>query len=213
VSSRRSSPGDPEAAQLGLQAVAAALAAGQAGGEDHAVVGERGGRGAVGGDGDAELGEDDLAGDPVVGGAAQGAAGVVIEPGQDLGARPVSQRVVREAGLPALVRLAGGEPDTGRAGALARFGVTSPARDRYRLIAAAETRAWWRRCRCQAIVCGPASRPWPASSLRSLMIRPAVASGIAAGLVRGRRDRGSNAASPPARYRASSAQTRDRATP
>ena len=176
-------------------------------------VGQRRGRSAAGGGRGAERGDHGRAGDPVVRGQGQGVPGVVIKPGQDLGARPVSQRVVREAGLPALVRLAGGEPDTGRAGALARFGVTSPARDRYRLIAAAETRAWWRRCRCQAIVCGPASRPWPASSLRSLMIRPAVASGIAAGLVRGRRDRGSNAASPPARYRASSAQTRDRATP
>ena len=38
---------DAEAAQLVLQGVAAALAAGQAGGEDHAVVGQGGGRDAV----------------------------------------------------------------------------------------------------------------------------------------------------------------------
>jgi hypothetical protein len=71
---------------------------------------------------------------------------------------------------------------------------------------------WWC-CRCQAIVCGPASRPCPASSLRTTTISPEVASGIADGEVRGRRDRGSNAASPSAWYRPSSAQTQDRATP
>jgi hypothetical protein len=41
----------------------------------------------------------------------------------------------------------------------------------------------------------------------------AVASGIAAGDVPGRRERGSNAASPSASYRASRAQTQDLATP
>jgi hypothetical protein len=39
--------GDPEAAQFVLEGVAAAPAAGQAGGEDHAVTGEGGGRDAV----------------------------------------------------------------------------------------------------------------------------------------------------------------------
>jgi len=41
---------DVQAAQLGFEGVAAALAAGQAGGEHHAVVGEGGGWDAVGGD-------------------------------------------------------------------------------------------------------------------------------------------------------------------
>jgi hypothetical protein len=53
--------GDAEAAQLGFQGVAAALAAGQPGGEDQPVVGEGGGRGAVRGDGGAELVQDNLA--------------------------------------------------------------------------------------------------------------------------------------------------------
>ena len=48
------------------------------------------------------------------------------------------------------------------------------------------------------MVSGPASRPCPASSLRSVMISPAVRSLIAFGEVFGRRDRGSNAASPSA---------------
>jgi hypothetical protein len=45
--------------------------------------------GAVRGDGVAEGGQDDLAGDVVVRSHRQGQPGVVIEPGQDLGAGPV----------------------------------------------------------------------------------------------------------------------------
>ena len=56
-----------EAAQLILQAVAAALAAGEAGGEHH-PVGQRRGWRAVGGDGGAEGGQHDRAGDLVPGG-------------------------------------------------------------------------------------------------------------------------------------------------
>ena len=48
------------------------------------------------------------------------------------------------------------------------------------------------------MVCGPASRPCPASSLRSAVISPAALALIADGEVFGRRDRGSNAASPSA---------------
>ena len=57
------------------------------------------------------------------------------------------------------------------------------------------------------MVSGPASRPCPASSLRSATISSTVASLIAAGEVFGRRDRGPNAASPSARYRATSRDT------
>jgi hypothetical protein len=64
--------GDAEAAELGFEGVAAALAAGQAGGEDHAVAGECRGRGPAGGHGGAEGGQDDGAGDPVVRGDGQG---------------------------------------------------------------------------------------------------------------------------------------------
>ena len=92
-------------------------------------------------------------------------------------------------------------------------GVTRPALARYRLIVAGDTRAWWWCCRCQAMVCGPASRPCPAKSLRSQTISSAVLSGIARGEVTGRRDRGSNAASPSARYRATSRETQPWDTP
>jgi hypothetical protein len=54
---------DVEAAELGLEAVAPALAAGEAVGEDHAVVGEGGGGGAEAGYGIAEGGDDAGAGD------------------------------------------------------------------------------------------------------------------------------------------------------
>ena len=102
---------DAEAAQLVLEGVAAAFAAGQAGGEDHAVVGQGGGRDAVLRAGGAEGLQDGGAGDPGVGGDGQGVAGVVVEPGQDLGIGPAGERVVGEVGLPALVRHA--RPRTG----------------------------------------------------------------------------------------------------
>ena len=76
---------DAEAAQLVLEGVAAAAAAGQAGGEDHAVVGQGGGRNAVLLAGGAEGQQDGGAGDPVVRGQRERVAGVVVEPGQDLG--------------------------------------------------------------------------------------------------------------------------------
>ena len=80
---------DAESAQLGLEGVAAAAAAGEAGGVDHAVVGQRGGGDAVLVSGFAEGGEHDRAGDPAVGGDVQGVAGVVVEPGDDLDVVPV----------------------------------------------------------------------------------------------------------------------------
>ena len=46
------------------------------------------------------------------------------------------------------------------------------------------------------MVCGPASRPLPARWWRSSMIRSMVAWGSRVGLEWGRRERGSNAASP-----------------
>src|SRR5215469_16296853 len=63
------------------------------------------------------------------------------------------------------------------------------------------------------MVSGPASRPCPARSLRSATIRSAVSPLIAFGEVFGRRDRGSNAASPSARYRATSLDTQPCETP
>ena len=64
-----------EPPELGLEAVASALAAGEACGEDHAVVGESGGGGAEAEDGIAEGGDDALTGDAVVCGDAEGVAG------------------------------------------------------------------------------------------------------------------------------------------
>jgi hypothetical protein len=59
-------------------------------------------RGSVAGHRGAEAGHDDRAGDPDVSGDPQRRPGVVIEPGQDLGAGPVRERVMGEIGLPAL---------------------------------------------------------------------------------------------------------------
>jgi hypothetical protein len=97
------------AAQFGLEAVAATLAAGQAGGEHHPVVGQRGGRDAMLGHGGAEAGEHDRAADAPVRADVQQVAGAVIEPGQDLHvatrtAVGLPESVVGDVGLPALVR-------------------------------------------------------------------------------------------------------------
>jgi len=114
---------DAEAVELDFEAVAAAgaaqAAAGQAGGEDHAVVGECGGGDPVCGNGCAELGEHDRSGDLVMGGDREGVSAVVVEPGQDLGvgagsAVGAGEPVVGEVGLPALVGLVCGEADGGR---------------------------------------------------------------------------------------------------
>lgn len=98
--------------------VEAALAAGQPGREHHPVVGQGGGRDPVFGNGFAERGEHDRAGDPVVGGDSQGEPGVLVEPGQDLAVEPgtsvgVGEPVVGEVGLPALVRHRRFEADVG----------------------------------------------------------------------------------------------------
>ena len=110
-----------EALELGLEAVASTFTAGEAGGEDHAIVGEGGG-------GDTELvngvpegGDDAGPGDARMGGDAEGVAGAVIEPAEDLhvGARASvvpRQAVVGEVGLPALVGEVCLEADVGGAG-------------------------------------------------------------------------------------------------
>jgi hypothetical protein len=78
---------------------------------------------------------------------------------------------------------------------------------------AAGTFTWWWCSRCQAMVCGPASSPCPDSSFRSRMISSTTSGLMARGEVFGRRDRGPDAASPSARYRSTSAQIQDLATP
>lgn len=98
-------------------------------------------------------------------------------------------------------------------GRLCGCGVTNPRRDRIRQIVATagEQPARWRRC--QAMVSAPASRPDPVSSLRNATIASSAAWLVRCGLVCGRRDRGPNAASPSARYRAVSFCTHRRDTP
>ncbi len=105
--------GDVQAAQLVFQGVAAAAAAGEASGEDHAVVGEGGGRDTVHGDGAAEGVQDDRAGHALPAGHVQGVAGAVVQPGQglDVGAGLVGEPVVGEVGLPGLVGQRGLELD------------------------------------------------------------------------------------------------------
>ena len=113
-----------------LEGVAAAFAAREAGGEGHAVAGEGGGRNAVLRAGGAEGQQGGGTGDPAVGGDRQGAAGVVVEPGQDLGAGSAGERVVGKSacqhwfGISAANRM---QDDFGR---LAGSGVTRPWRAR-----------------------------------------------------------------------------------
>jgi hypothetical protein len=91
------------------------------------------GRWPVFGDRGAELVDDDPAGDRLVCGESERVAGVIIEPGEDLGVGPVGEWVVHEVRLPTLVRLFGFEPDVGAAGPFLRFGGDEPrARQRAR---------------------------------------------------------------------------------
>jgi hypothetical protein len=94
----------PEADQFGFEAVAAALAARESGGEDHAVVGERGGRNTVRFRGFLELGDDDATIDAAVGSDPQREPGVVVKPAEDLGVAAIDEAVVGEVGLPRLIR-------------------------------------------------------------------------------------------------------------
>jgi hypothetical protein len=95
--------GDAQAAQLGFQGVAAAFAAGEAGGEHHAVVGQCRCWCSVPAHGVTERVEHGAAGDSQVGGDGQGVTGVVVEPGEDLDVDEGGEVVVGEVGLPHLV--------------------------------------------------------------------------------------------------------------
>lgn len=185
-----------QAVQFGFVLVAAAFAAGESGGEDHAVVGEGGVRDAVFGNGFGEFVGDGGAGDVGVGGDGECVAGVVVDPAQDFGVGAVGEVPVGVVGLPALVGLFGGKADEDALGRLWGLGVMSPAALRWRLMEATETRSlWWCR-RCQAMVWGPASSPVSVRVWRRAMIRSMVVCGSRVGLVWGRRDRGWYAASP-----------------
>ena len=110
---------DPEVGEQVLEAVAAA---GEARGVDGAVVGERGGRPAVGVAGRGERGHHVVAGHPAEHRAGEQVARVVVEPVEDLDLAPVGQAPMGEVGLPDFVRCRGLEPDPRAARALARLG-------------------------------------------------------------------------------------------
>ena len=84
-----------EVSEAGFEGVAA-FPAGEAGGVDHGVVGERGRGNAVVSTRLVEGFDNDRAGDAPVDGDGQGAAGAVVEPGDDLGLGAVSERPVGE---------------------------------------------------------------------------------------------------------------------
>ena len=68
----------PEASQLGLEAIAPALAAGEARGEDHAVVGQRGGRDPIDPNSLEERARHDASRDSVVCADVEGSSRVVV---------------------------------------------------------------------------------------------------------------------------------------
>jgi hypothetical protein len=105
-----------EPAKLVFEGIAAAFAAGVAGGEHRPVVGQGGRRDPMGGNGSAEAGEHDRSGDPQVRGHSQGVAGVVVQPGQDLAVDAAGQPVVGEVGLPSLIWQGGLEAHIGGLG-------------------------------------------------------------------------------------------------
>jgi hypothetical protein len=117
---------DAEAAEFGLEAVAAPLAAGEAGGEDHAVVGQRRRWWPVTLDRPMEHVHDRRPRDRLMGGDGQGVAGVVVQERQDLHVSPIGERVVGEVGLPALIRQLRREPDVGGFGSLGRLRTHQP---------------------------------------------------------------------------------------
>ena len=118
---------------------ASALAAGEPGGEHHAVIGHGGGRNTSGCTGFATLRQDDGSGGTAMRGDREGAVGVVVEPVEYLHMSGVGQPPMSEVGLPEFVGLLGGEPDVGGFGPLLRVGVISPAACRCRWIDAGDT--------------------------------------------------------------------------
>ncbi len=75
-----------------FKGVAAAFAAGQAGGEHYRVAGQRRGGYPVVGGGGAGGGQHDRAGDAVVCGDPQCVPAVVVKPGKDLSTRVIGER-------------------------------------------------------------------------------------------------------------------------
>ena len=72
---------------------------------------------------------------------------------------------------------------------------------------------WWLWVRCQPMVSAPASSPAALRRCRNAMTSSTVSRRVAVGLVFGRRDRGSNAASPSSRQRVMSFEIQPCETP
>ena len=131
-----------------------------------------------------------------VGGQRQDVPGVVVDPGQDLRVPPAGQRVVGEVGLPQLVRLLGREPGPRRPGPLAGLRGHQPGpapgpvhRRRGDLQPVMGLQVPGDRVRARV-------QPRPVQLLPQPAISSAASGPIAHGDEAGRRDRGSNAASP-----------------
>ena len=105
-----------EVSEAGLEGVASSFPAGEAGGVDHGVVGEHRRGNPVLNTGLVEGVNNDGAGYAPARGDGQCAAGMVIEPGDDLGCGAVSEPPVGEVGLPHLIGQIGLEPDIGGPG-------------------------------------------------------------------------------------------------
>ena len=142
---------------------------------------------------------DDGAGDAAVGGDRERVAGVVVEPAQDLDVGAVGEPPVGEVGLPAFVGLVGGEADVGRLGRFCGAGRPGRRACRWRLIVAARrVRPWWC-CEVPGDGVRAGVEAFADKFSRSSMISSIVVCASRVGLVCGRRDRGSNAASPSSR--------------
>ena len=106
--------GDAESGQFVLEAVAGGAAAVREAGREHQTVVSHRRRGdSVVFDRGSEGVDDDRSSDDTVGGDRQGVAGVIVEPGEDLGVGAVGEAMVGDVGLPGLVGLFGCEPDVG----------------------------------------------------------------------------------------------------
>ena len=194
---------DAEAVEEVFEPVAAASAAGQAGGEHHSVVGQRRRRHTVCFQGVREHVDDDVAGHPAVGGDRDRRAGVVIDPAQDLHLGAVGETPVGEIGLPALVRQVSLEADIRRPWPLRRLHLGQTAASAGCDTPSPATRSAGDVGRGANRWCAPRHRDRATRARRAAaMISSTVADGVARGLECGRRDRGSNAASPSSRQRA-----------
>ena len=118
---------DAQGVELVFESVSSAFPAGEAGGVDHAVIGQRRGRKAVFGSAGQECGDNGGDCDGFEAGAGEQVAGVVIEEVQDFDVRSVGEGPVGEIRLPGFVGLVGFEAVQGGFGAFLRLRGDEPA--------------------------------------------------------------------------------------